>query len=174
MFLSDAGNRQRRIPSMERRRRSPLLSARRPCPQTGLCALTHALTGQEAIWVCYVDAFGVLPILPLFSEACRTERLYLSFIIPPKYFPNEPLLSLITKARGLSNFIWRSCFWQEMRFFQARIGTLMTVCEDSVLVEVIIRGQLSNLCRLQWAMKPQRNCLKWRGLYIPEQGSEFG
>ena len=135
------------------------------------CAPHTCATGQEANLVCYVDAFGILPFLPLFSEACRTERLYLSFLIPPKYFPNEPLLSLITMAREFSR---RGYFWQEMRFFQTRIGTLMIVCVDSVLLEVIIWGQLGNLCRLQWAMNPQRNCLKWRGLCIPEQGSEFG
>ena len=171
MFLSDAGNEQRRTPSSGAGPVKLTPHCMEVLPTDRAVHLTHAPTGQEANLVCYVDAFGILPFLPLFSEACRTERLYLSFLIPPKYFPNEPLLSLITMAREFSR---RGYFWQEMRFFQTRIGTLMIVCVDSVLLEVIIWGQLGNLCRLQWAMNPQRNCLKWRGLCIPEQGSEFG
>ena len=91
MFLSDAGNKQHRIPSSGMVPMKLTPAVRKSCPQTGLCTLKPVLTGQEANLVCYMDAFGVLPFLPLFPEACRMDRLYLSLLIPPKYFLNEPL-----------------------------------------------------------------------------------
>ena len=61
------------------------LAHRQDCVPSNMCWWGRKQT------VCYMDAFGVLPFLPLFSEACRTDRLYLSLLIPPKYFLNEPL-----------------------------------------------------------------------------------
>lgn len=122
---------------------------------------SHTLTGQEAIWVCYVDAFGVPPHSAFIFRSLQNREAISQLYNSPQIFPKWAIVISNHQDRGLSNFIWRSCFWQEMRFFQARIGTLMTVCEDSVLVEVIIGGQFSNLYELNGPWSPKG--IVWNG-----------
>ena len=90
--------------------------------------------------VCYVDTFGAFPFLPLFSVASEPTGYTSALQFPPEHFLNEPLLSLVTIARGLSSFILRSYFLPRDEILPDKDkdinGCLLRFC----LVEIIILG----------------------------------